>query len=179
MQSVPAALFHCQSTEFNILLVDKSSDCEQRNKIRDFALAMENMKDCLEISGTSSLTITARNCTYYRFSASFDSDATCRIPCRFTAPASGETVLINLLFLYTFESSEASRNNHRIIKIAIKVPLLNCLKLEYTTLRLLNATTYIGLIRAFNLTPVSLKFLCEYKNFEVNFLGIFYFRTDI
>jgi hypothetical protein len=118
---------------------------------------MENMEDRLEIQSDASsdagLDIIAKKKNYTSLKAHFDGSHGCRLPCLYKAPQSGEHSVLNLLLVYLFNSGNSKL--HRIIKISVKIPLANCLKLNYATLKLLNAKTYIGLLRLHNLTPVS------------------------
>ncbi len=152
---MPSTLYHCQLAEIQLVLSDKSTNNEQKSRITDFVIAMENMTEYLEIqSNSSSLQIASTKDNYCRFIAVFDSDSKCRIPCIFKSPPTGDSFIIKLLVLYNFKSLDNTRINHRVIKLSVKVPLLNCLKLEYSTLKLLNATSYVGLVKIHNLTPV-------------------------
>lgn len=175
VKSMPSSLYHSQSAEFQLVLSDMSPDTGQTDRITDFVVAMEKMKDHLEIQDTSSsLQINSTKDNYCRFTSSFDL-STCRIPCLLKTPSSGDSVTLKLLVLYNFNSLDSTRVNHRVIKITVKIPLLNCLKLEYTTLKLLNASSYVGLLRSHNLTPVRKIFIlktmdCCTQNKNINII---------
>ena len=145
------------------------------------------MKDYLQVSEnvTKGLTVekTHKNYCPVKLDNLEGSNPLVKIPCVFKAPQIGDVALLKVLIVYQVSKrlddspSHATTQHsstkttweplHRAIKISIKVPLLPCIRLEYSLLKSLDSLTHLGLLKIQNLTQVKLSQNMQHVNSSV------------
>jgi hypothetical protein len=132
------------------------------------------MKDFLEVGEglPQGLTVEPAHKNYcpVKLMSSESTDHLAKIPCVFKAPQIGDIAQLKVLVVYqvskrnddspshatTLHSSTKTTWEplHRVIKVSIQVPLLPCIRLEYSLLKPLDSVTHLGLLKIQNLTQV-------------------------
>jgi len=171
VERLPNTLFHTQIANFDLVLRDKSTpQTSDIMAVSQVIITMDNMEGALQVlpeeqaNSETKLPFSktnGKNFTRLKIENT-ESLTTTTIPCVFKAPIAGETALLDILIVYEIlNKDDASKKTHRVIRMSIQIPLTPAVHLEYSSLKMLDCITYLGLLRLYNLTVVSkATFIC-------------------
>lgn len=163
MQGLSKTFFNAQTANFEIILEEKSNFNTADMSLSKLVIGAENMDETLQILSSESLSsgssfqvestgkkFTQLICKGYNPKMS--------IPCIYKAPQSGDTAVLEMLVLYEIvtRSQESEKKKHRVTRVSLQIPLSPAVHVEYSSLKMLDCFTYLGLLRLYNLTVVSI-----------------------
>lgn len=159
---MPETFFHAQTANFQIVLQDKSKSIPSSMTVTKVIVAATDMDKNLQVlpvpsgDNNNSLILHATRKNYTQLHCESSTQIT-SIPCVFKAPPSGDTAVLDILILYEIiNRADALKRSHRVIRVTIKAPISPAVHLEYSSLKMSDCFSYMGLLRLYNLTVVSL-----------------------
>lgn len=164
VQGLSKTFFNAQTANFEIILEEKSNFNTADMSLSKLVIGAENMDETLQILSSESVSSGSSfqvESTGKKFTQLFCKgyNPKMSIPCIYKAPQSGDTAVLEMLVLYEIvtrsqQSTESEKRKHRVTRVSLQIPLSPAVHVEYSSLKMLDCFTYLGLLRLYNLTVV-------------------------